>query len=88
MFARSIGQSVGAAVLGAVANAVIAGQGGDETDPGTIVAASTAVFVGAAVVAVLLLVATLTMPRERRAPDPTAISPDPAPVTGPIHEIG
>lgn len=88
MFARSIGQAIGAAVLGAVANAVIAGAGGDETDPGTIISASTAVFVGAAIVAVLLLAATLTMPRERRAPDPTAISPEPAPVTGPVPEIG
>jgi multidrug resistance protein len=88
MFARSIGQSVGAAVLGAVANAVIAGAGGDETDPGTIVAASTAVFVGAAVVAVLLLAATLTMPRERRATATASAAPEPAPVTGPVPEVG
>ncbi len=78
MFSRSIGQSIGAAVLGAVANAVIANAGGDEQDPGTIVSASTAVFAGAAVVAVLLLVATLMMPREHRAPDPDAVTIDPA----------
>jgi len=63
MFARSIGQALGAAALGAVANAVIASHGGDETDPSTIVTASTAVFVGAAIVAVLLFTAVLSMPR-------------------------
>jgi multidrug resistance protein len=81
MFARSIGQAVGAAVLGAIANGVIASRGGDETDPGTIIAASTAVFIGAAVVAALLLAATLAMPRAVRAPDPASAppAPDPAP---------
>jgi hypothetical protein len=88
MFARSIGQAVGAAVLGAVANAVIASSGGDETDPATIIQASTAVFVGAAVVAVLLLLATLMMPRERRAPDPTAVSTAPEPATGSTPDAG
>lgn len=82
MFSRSIGQAVGAAILGAVANAVIASNGGDETDAGTIISASTAVFIGAAVVAALLLVAALSMPRERR---PVV---DSAPATGPIPEIG
>jgi len=67
MFSRSIGQAVGAAVLGAVANGVIASLGGDESDPATIISASTAVFVGAAAMAVLLLAATLMMPRERPA---------------------
>ncbi len=82
MFSRSIGQAVGAAILGAVANAVIASRGGDETDPGTIIDASTAVFIGAAVVAALLLIASISMPRERR---PVV---DAAPATGPIPEIG
>lgn len=68
MFARSIGQALGAAVLGAVANGVIAGRGGDETDPATIIAASTTVFVGATVVAVVLVIAAIAMPRERIAP--------------------
>lgn len=88
MFARSVGQALGAAVLGAVANAVIADLGGDETDPATMVSASTAVFVGASVVAVLLLAAALMMPRERRTPDPTAVAsePEPEPVTGPIPD--
>nr|WP_246140073.1 MFS transporter [Protaetiibacter larvae] len=87
MFARSIGQSIGAAVLGAVANGVIAAHGGNENDPATIIAASTAVFVGAAIVAVLLFLATLLMPRERRA-DAAPAPVEPAPITGPITGLG
>jgi EmrB/QacA subfamily drug resistance transporter len=62
MFSRSIGQALGAAALGAVANAVILSMGGDETQPSVIIPASQAVFVGAAVVAVLLLIGTLLVP--------------------------
>jgi MFS family permease len=62
MFSRSIGQAVGAAALGAVANAVILSLGGDETKPTVIIAASQAVFVGAAIVAVVLLIGTLLVP--------------------------
>ncbi len=82
MFMRSIGQSVGAAVLGAVANGVIAARGGDESDPATIIAASTAVFVGAAIVAVLLVASALAMPRR------FAMAEEPPAVTGPIPELG
>ncbi|MFT4030461.1 MAG: MFS transporter [Protaetiibacter sp.] len=82
MFARSIGQSIGAAVLGAIANGVIASLGGDEQDPRTMIEASTAVFIGAAVVAALLLVGTLSMPRGHRVPA------SPTPLTGPIPEVG
>ncbi len=89
MFARAIGQAVGAAVLGAVANGVIAARGGDESDPATIVAASTAVFAGTAVVAVLLLAAALSMPRDRPAPAAAASgATDPAPPTGPVAQVG
>ena len=63
MFARSIGSAVGAAVLGAVANGVIAGSGRPETDPATATDAGTAVFVGVLVVAVLTVVAGLFMPK-------------------------
>ncbi len=63
MFARSIGQALGAAVFGAIANAVIANLGGDERAPGTIVAASGAVFVGVAIVAAWILIAAFAMPR-------------------------
>ena len=66
IFARSLGQAAGAAVLGAVANAVIFAHGGDETDPETFVAASGAVFLGAAAIALVLFIAVLTLPRDRR----------------------
>jgi MFS family permease len=66
MFFRSIGQSLGAAVLGAIANSVIFSRGGDETDPATMSAAAGAVFASTAVVAALLLVAALAMPRVAR----------------------
>lgn len=66
MFFRSIGQSVGAAVLGAIANSVILGLGGDEKDPATMAPAAGAVFAAAAVVAVLLLLAAIAMPRSTR----------------------
>jgi len=84
MFTRSVGQALGAAVLGAVANAVIAANGGDETDPATIVSASTAVFAGAVVVAVLLLAFVLLMPRER---GDRAAASEPSSATGPIPEV-
>ena len=38
MFSRSIGQAIGAAALGAIANAVILSMGGDETQPAVIIA--------------------------------------------------
>lgn len=63
MFSRSIGQALGVAVLGAVANGVIATHGGNENDPATIIAATSAVFVGVAIVAVVMLVSALAMPR-------------------------
>lgn len=77
MFARSIGQAVGAAALGAVANGVIASLGGDESDPATIISAATAVFVGAAIVAVVLLAAAIAMPRDRIAPSAAAAADEP-----------
>jgi EmrB/QacA subfamily drug resistance transporter len=81
MFSRSIGQAIGAAALGAVANAVILSMGGDETQAPVIIAATQAVFVGAAIVAVVLLIGTLLVPgrvreAERELPDAgTAESP-------------
>lgn len=64
MFARSIGQSIGAAVLGAVAIGVIASLGGDDRDPATIVAATGAVFVGVVILAAVILLGAVLMPRE------------------------
>ena len=81
MFFRSIGQSLGAAVLGAIANSVILRLGGDETDPGAMSAAAASVFTATAVVAAVLLAAAIAMPRVAR---PGAVAgtsgtePDPA----------
>lgn len=77
MFFRSIGQSLGAAALGALATSVILARGGDETDPATMAAAAGAVFVGGAIVAALMLVAAIAMPRQPLPSD----SPAPAPAT-------
>jgi EmrB/QacA subfamily drug resistance transporter len=65
LFARSIGSSVGVAIFGAIANAIIAQSAGGEHDPATVQVASTAVFVAVAVVAVLTIAAGLSMPRAR-----------------------
>jgi hypothetical protein len=64
MLFRSVGQALGAAVLGAVANGVIAAHGGNEENPATMTVAATSVFVAATGIAVLLLVAALSMPRQ------------------------
>jgi len=62
-FARSAGSAVGVAVFGAISNAVIA-RGAGPDDPATIVSASVWVFIAAAAVAVLTLVAAAFMPRD------------------------
>ena len=72
MFFRSIGQSLGAAALGAIANTVIFAHGGDETVPATMQSAAGAVFTGAAVVAALLLTAAIAMPRVARVIETSA----------------
>jgi MFS family permease len=63
MLFRSVGQALGAAVLGAVANGVITTHGGNEQDPATMTAAATSVFLAATGIAVLLLVSALSMPK-------------------------
>ncbi|MEO6115892.1 MAG: MFS transporter [Pseudolysinimonas sp.] len=63
MFSRSIGSAVGAAIFGAVANGLIAAHGGNENDPGTVALASTGVFIGIAITAVLIVLAVLAMPK-------------------------
>lgn len=65
LFARSIGSSVGVAVFGAIANSIISGSAGGEHDPATVEAASGAVFLAVAIVAVLTIAAGLAMPRAR-----------------------
>ena len=61
MFARSAGSAVGVAVFGAIANNLIA-AGAGEHDYATIVHASTAVFIAAAVAAALTWLAGWRMP--------------------------
>ncbi|MFC5500915.1 MFS transporter [Lysinimonas soli] len=91
MFARSIGSAVGAAVLGAIANGVIAANGGNESDPASVTLASTAVFVGVVAVGIMLLVSVVAMPRTpvSRAPlvAPGAVEEQPT-TTGPIGTAG
>lgn len=65
LFARSIGSSIGVAVFGAIANAVYAGTPHGDTDPHTIVAASSAVFLAVMIAAVLTVIAVLGMPATR-----------------------
>ncbi|SDP61033.1 drug resistance transporter, EmrB/QacA subfamily [Arthrobacter sp. ok909] len=62
LFARSIGSSIGVAVFGAIANAVYAGTPHGDTDPQTVVAASSAVFLAVLIAAVLTVVAVIGMP--------------------------
>ena len=63
MFARSLGSAVGAAVLGAVANGVVAASGRPETDPVAATASGAAVFLGVLVAALLTVVAGVLMPK-------------------------
>lgn len=76
LFARSIGSALGAAVLGAVANGVIARSGHPETDPGTATDAGSAVFVGVLVAALVTVVAALVMPRATADSAPAAPAAD------------
>jgi len=62
VFARSAGAAVGVAVFGAIANNLVA-AGAGEQDYSTIVRASTAVFIAAAVAALLTWIAAWRMPR-------------------------
>lgn len=75
LFSRSIGQSIGAAVLGAIANAVILANGGEETVPSTMEAAAGAVFLGGAIVATVLLIAAIAMPRAPLAAEAVSGAP-------------
>ena len=65
LFARSIGSSVGVAIFGAIANAIIAGTPQGEHDPATVEAAAGAVFLAVAIAAVLTIGAGLAMPKGR-----------------------
>lgn len=77
MFFRTIGQAIGAAALGAIANAVVFSRGGEETDPATMSAAAGAVFLGGAIVAVVLLGLAIAMPHVPQAVAEQADSAEP-----------
>jgi MFS family permease len=78
LFARSIGSALGVAVFGAVANAIYAGSPTGETNPHTVVTASTAVFLAVLISAALTVVAVLAMPSTTRGPaNPQGKNPNP-----------
>ena len=81
MFARSIGSALGAAVFGAVANAVVASTGRPETDPATATLSGRAVFVAVLLAAALTVVAGVLMPSVRADTQPAPAreaEPEPA----------
>jgi EmrB/QacA subfamily drug resistance transporter len=63
LFARNVGSAVGIAVLGAIANGILAGFPGGEENPDAVVSATEAVFVAALVASVLAGVAAVAMPK-------------------------
>ena len=67
MFSRSIGQAVVAAVLGAIANGVVARAAGGPHDATTVVASSAAVFAASAVLAAAMFGLAFLVPRARPA---------------------
>ncbi|MGY1802373.1 MDR family MFS transporter [Blastococcus sp. SYSU D00922] len=69
MFFRSAGSAVGIAVFGAIVNASVgsADVAGDDVPPGLLTTAVHHVFLGTVVLAVVMLVAVLLMPRDRGA---------------------
>ena len=62
-FLRSLGSTIGVAVLGSIATATIAARGGGATDPAAIAAASTAVYIGLSAFMAIGLLTALLMPR-------------------------
>jgi EmrB/QacA subfamily drug resistance transporter len=73
MFFRSAGSAVGVAVFGALVNATLGGAELESAgvSPGALTTAVHSVFLGTAVLAVVMLAAVLLMPRDRgRAPTP------------------
>jgi EmrB/QacA subfamily drug resistance transporter len=63
IFARSVGSAVGVAVLGAIANGIIARYPGTDQNPDAVVAATGAVFIAAVVAALLAGAAAVAMPK-------------------------
>jgi EmrB/QacA subfamily drug resistance transporter len=88
MFARSLGQALGAAILGAIANSIIAGMGGDAHDSHTIITASVAVFIGVAVVALAILLSAIWMPKVVQVVASHAATEKAPDATGPVPTAG
>lgn len=65
--ARSIGSSMGVAIFGAIANAVISGR---EADASAVQAGGTAVFIGSAIAAALLVISSALLPHVPIADEP------------------
>lgn len=64
MLARAIGSSVGVAIFGAVANAVVASSAAGSGDPATIIDSARSVFTAVLVCGVLGMAAAAAMPRK------------------------
>ena len=63
MLSRSLGQAVGAGVLGAVATVVLTSLADAPTSPAAVTVSSSAVFIGSAVIALVMLIAAFAFPR-------------------------
>lgn len=72
MFARSAGSAVAVAVFGTISNAIITGGDGEQ-DITTMIDATTGVFYGVLVAAIILLIASWTLPKPRPTGAATAI---------------
>ena len=63
LFQRSLGSSLGIAGFGALANAVV-GRSGGQLDPSALTSAVRHIFLAVVVIAVLMLVTALALPRQ------------------------
>ncbi|WP_188754960.1 MFS transporter [Microbacterium album] len=75
---RSMGSSLGVAVFGAVATAMVAARGGADV-PGAVGAGGTGVYIGAGIAAVLMLATAAVMPHVPIADAPTKDDAAPEP---------
>jgi MFS family permease len=89
VFARTAGSAIGVAIFGAISNNLIA-AGAGEHDYDTVVTAYGWVFVGVAIIAVLMMAASFGMPRGRVNADDASRAPSntgaPNPTSDPVTE--
>ena len=72
IFLRSLGSSLGVAIFGAIANATI---GSDQADAAHLATAVHRIFIGLVIIAVLMIIAVLLLPRGDRPPaEPVEVS--------------